>query len=344
MRILVGMMALLGVVGCSGQDAGGGGSMSKIGAPAAANENSQKQDAALVHVQLGEPSLLDVPGSTTLKVPGLDITLLGADFAELLACTKGYVLKGPKGNNVSEIDAKDATKLEQLRFAFLQAKAAVNECRILGAHVVQKVVQDIAAQKGEFFYVANPCVLIERSKDPAANCSFDLAISKPILFAGTGITDAFSKAATEVVKLEGPASELISKFFLRFQDLKNEAKACSGDFLASEQGKSVLQGADNVLAAGLPAVTSMLVGGMSGDNVTKFLGDVKTVLSVSLPQGVSCPKLDQQIAEGKKEFVSIQTQIASLVAAQSFLSKLNPEYKAMGEGVLKLITTAILAK
>jgi hypothetical protein len=160
---------------------------------------SQSQIA--VRVQLS-PSYRFGP---KLMVPKIEIRFQDTSYVQILRCDKDY-----RDFFQKQLD---------LKWAWRNALGNPSFCRIISMKTQDLFFEDFSAKKGSFFYILNPCLTPDQSKNRQDECSFDLKLTETITFE-FDLSQAIEAKSLLLLEIESQYQDLLDQLrFLTFQFL-----------------------------------------------------------------------------------------------------------------------------
>lgn len=239
-----------------------------------------KVDPATVRIDIvSQPTVRAASEGSTLKVPKVGITLNQADFVQVLRCRTGYTLRTPMGEVAKDLSPTDPSRTEKSRYAWANAFGSPLDCSLVGSQLAAEVITDLAAKTGDFYYVFNPCVIPERSKDSSLKgdklCSYQLVFSQSLVYENN-LSAEFLAKAEQLATAESKFAAHFSRLRFLASEMKMEQEACEARAAVDAARRRFTQGLVNLVGMGIQAATGAVISGP----IAQILG-VQSVLEAA---------------------------------------------------------------
>jgi hypothetical protein len=251
----------------------------------APQEGSFFLDASAAKVQITtEPQLVESALIKGMQVPSMAIDLQKADFAQVLRCGKSYVVKSLSGELL--FDKNKPSSSDDLQWAWRQAVNHRNSCQMVGSYIVTKQFEDIAAAKGEYYYLLNPCVAAEHSATGKDTCSFNVVKSQTVLM-GAGFSAALQEKAQALSQAEAELSAASEQAMLVAKKLEMHLRACE-ELVAHDTNMLNMRN-------GLITASSMTVGGIFGSMFIMGGGPNGAIMGAQMIGNMIAPRIAERV-------------------------------------------------
>ncbi|MFK7822853.1 MAG: hypothetical protein AB8G05_01750 [Oligoflexales bacterium] len=259
--------------------------------------------AVAKEVTLGESFVVE-----DFKVPRLRFTYDKADFVQVLRCVASRKMETLTGEDVRHLAGRPGQQ-SALQWAWTTAVEDRRRCKFVGEKIVSPDFADLAAPKGEYYYVINPCVLSENSVLKKEACSFNLVLTYPVTVTNT-FNDEVKTKNFELSKAEGSLNARLVAAQHLAKKIEIHLTACENmvakDKALNDFKKGITQLGFMVVGA---VIGGALLGPLSGPNGAVMLGQMFGTLGANyfytsvlgLPSDVFNECIDPTVVETTEE-------------------------------------------
>ena len=285
---------------------------------------------------VAQPELGTAGTEGVLQVPKLTLALRQADSAWVLRCNSGYTVSTVLGEDVFSLPADSPTRIQQMRWAWQEALGSSQNCVQVASHLVSSTLEDLSAPDGEYFYLLNPCVLKEKSRDKNEVCSYQL-VKTTVVKATNKLSGAFILAAQKVADADATHAALLLKlrYFAELVQLNREA--CEHNDAVSRKQENLWKGLGSLLAGGIGAMASgVLSGGTTALQGAK--GGLNFALNIFGKHPhvqLQCPIIAETLKAAQDATAALPEAQKKILAARNELAKLNAEYASVDEKIME---------
>ena len=201
------------------------------------------------------------------KVPSIKITFDKSDFVQILRCAASYKMTTLTGEDIRHLAGRPGQR-EALEWAWAKAVEDRYKCKFVGKQIVSKDFRDLAAPKGEYYYVINPCVLSENSVLKKEGCSYKLALTYPVKVTASFKQEILAKTQ-EVSEAEAAVNASILEAQHLAKKIQIHLEACENMVAKDNALNSFKQG---LVQLGTLVVTTAIGGAFGGPNGAVLMG------------------------------------------------------------------------
>lgn len=244
---------------------------------------------------------------TNSKLPTIELELEDADYVKVLRCAASYKMTTVTGALIENITYKSSNLPNRLRnqWAWDSAIRDNRFCTIVGNKIAMHRFEDLAAAKGHWYYILNPCTYNTNELIYSDTCSYNLVKSQVFENPNASYTEQFRALSLELNEAEGRLWAAINKVkFLARKYLLN-LEACE-NMVAWDKEKlkfksSIIKLAFFVTAAFIASPMGPNMAIMAGQLSSEIAGPLFTSEVLKLPPDIQNECIDPEAKAVSKE-------------------------------------------
>lgn len=261
------------------------------------------------------------------NVPALSLALANSNYTEVFRCGASYELKYGNGlQKLTDVPESDPSYSEYAKDAFARMRTHGSDCVRVGVGNSLNIVRDYGAQSGNFYYIVNPCVTSEQSTTSRHDCSYQLAITKPIQY-----TNTRAQAEVDILSTFLDAEGALYAHFKEMEALTVSITAIETTCVLDEADRQLVAARSQALMGIVKTVATTVINGLA-PGVGTALGAVVDALGKLKAAGAqpnigsTCPQAVTKMERYKELEGQVNTIATRVIEARKELHHLDSTY------------------